>query len=280
MGIVVLYRPQPCVRDNILSYLSGLDKLIIWKNSPCSEIDFTGSGDEYGEKVVEMGDGVNVGLGKAYNVAVDYAREHQYTCLLTMDQDSCFEQGGFHKYIDEVIQVKKLAIFSPNYTVHDSGKKRFMTCEGIKEVPVTISSGTFYPVSIFDEVGMFRDDFFIEVIDYEFSLRAKQYHIPTIVICSINLLHQLNEQRKKRRLLWRTIFHRESHPVRYYYLIRNVLITKRIYPKEKIWRRILIGLYVQLLLILLYEENKMVKYKSLLLGYIHGKRGITGKYNL
>ena len=100
LAVVVLYHPGKDLAGNIDSYLSQVDKLLLWDNTP-------GDGQErlplpdisHPERLEYRGCGRNVGIGAALNDAVAYAREYGYTHLLTLDQDSFFLQGDFRRYI-------------------------------------------------------------------------------------------------------------------------------------------------------------------------------------
>ena len=91
LAVVVLYHPGKDLAGNIDSYLSQVDKLLLWDNTP-------GDGQErlplpdisHPERLEYRGCGRNVGISAALNDAVAYAREYGYTHLLTLDQDSFF----------------------------------------------------------------------------------------------------------------------------------------------------------------------------------------------
>ncbi|OAV71620.1 rhamnosyltransferase [Bacteroidales bacterium Barb4] len=274
IGIVILYYPDADVKNNISSYLDSIDKLIVWDNTP-------GGSDIYlpdNHKIQRMSLNENVGIGKALNEAVLYAKNNAYTHLLTMDQDSYFKDDDCEKYIETIKKVKQRAIFSPNYIIH--GKKWYKEQDSILEVETTMTSGSLYLVSIFDEIGLFRDDFFIDVIDGEFSFRAKKNGILTKIIPYTYLIHNLGVEKKKYKFLWMFITSNERSPIRSYYIIRNGVITKHLYPWVN-WREYFFySLYKRLFLVLFYEKNKYAKCKGLLLGYIHGKMRKTGKQTI
>jgi rhamnosyltransferase len=270
IGIVVLYHPPTDVVDNILSYICFLDKLIVWNNSLHPEMIFPEKYRKEEEKIIKMGDGTNAGLGVAYNSAVNYALKQGYDYLLTMDQDSRFKSNGFQEYIHTITKLGEKTIFSSNYIVHD--KEMCVKRDSLIEVETSMSSGTVYPVCIFKEIGLFRGDFFIDMIDIEFSLRAKKNHIPTKMISSVYLIHGAGYQKKKYKFLWKTFSPNEYSSVRSYYIIRNGLITKRLYPQAKYWKGwMYYWFYKRLFFVLCYEKNKYAKWKGLLRGYIHGK---------
>lgn len=115
LAVVVLYHPGKDLAGNIDSYLSQVDKLLLWDNTP-------GDGQErlplpdisHPERLEYRGCGRNVGIGAALNDAVAYAREYGYTHLLTLDQDSFFLQGDFRRYITAIQEYgeNKRIIFS------------------------------------------------------------------------------------------------------------------------------------------------------------------------
>ena len=280
LGVVILFHPPKDVRENILSYIDDLDKLILWNNSQHEPI-FSSEDNIYKEKIIEMGNGDNVGLGIALNEAVNYAIKFHYTYLLTMDQDSFFVENDFAKYLNTVNNYSargERAIFAPNYIIH--GKKLYAEQASLFESENSMTSGSLYPVEVFNEIGLFRDDYFIDIIDIEFCLRAKKYGITTKIVTDAYLNHKLGYQNKQYKFLWKAVSPNEYSPMRSYYMIRNIHITKKLYPDAGIWKSYLFYyFYKRIFYIILYEKNKFKKIKSLLLGYVHGKKGITGDLN-
>jgi rhamnosyltransferase len=275
LGITILYYPNEEMAMNIHSYLMAIDKLLIWDNTPGgSNIHFPDN-----QKIIRRGTNENVGIGKALNEAIVYAGINGFTHLLTMDQDSYFKDDDCRKYMDIVKEAKQKTIFSPNYLIH--GKEFYPGQDSFIEVETTMTSGTLYPVSIFDEIGVFRDDFFIDAVDTEFSLRAKQNGIPTKIVPAVYLIHAAGYQKKKHKFLWKTFFPNEYSSVRSYYIVRNGIITRSLYPRANYWDDFLYyWFYKRLFFVLLYENNKYAKCKGLIYGYIHGRAGKTGKQTI
>jgi rhamnosyltransferase len=276
LGVVVLYYPDKDVKDNLFSYINATDALMIWDNTP------GGSGTIIAEnpKIIRMGMNENMGIGKALNEAVKYAMANDFTYLLTMDQDSRFEAGHDKKYIDIITQTDQEAIFGPNYIIH--GQTLFKVEDSFINAESTMTSGSLFPVNIFKRIGLFREDFFIDAIDHEFCLRARQNKIRILIIPQVLLFHQAGYQKKKHKFLWKTFFPNEYSPVRSYYIIRNGLVTQKLYPWSKnFWKGFLFyWFYKRIFFVLCYEDNKYKKLKGLLLGYLHGKIGKTGKQTI
>lgn len=96
LAVVVLYHPGKDLAGNINSYLPQVDRLLLWDNTPGGgKEQLPLSGVTHPERLEYRGCGRNVGIGTALNDAVAYAREHGYTHLLTLDQDSYFLPRSF-----------------------------------------------------------------------------------------------------------------------------------------------------------------------------------------
>ena len=120
LAVVVLYHPDGDVLANIRTYLPGVDGLLLWDNTPRDCIDRERlRAFQALEKSVYMGKGENVGIGAALNAAVDYARQHGFTHLVTFDQDSRFASDDFGRYLEAVRNwgADARAIFSTNYFI-------------------------------------------------------------------------------------------------------------------------------------------------------------------
>ena len=283
LGIIVLYYPDEQLFGNILTYLRYLDKLIIWENTPHnSQNDIYYENEFLQNKILKWSENSNVGLGVPFNKAVAYGMREGFTHLLTMDQDSFFKNNDFEKYINFVKSRpndNSSCFYIPNYLVNETC---FYSQDSKYEyVESYMTSGTIYPISLFNKIGLFREDFFVDTIDVEYGLRARKNKIIIIAVHFVILHHGAGYQRKKRRFLWKIVFPNEYSASRSYYIIRNALITYKEYPDPQNKRKYLwYWFYKRLAFVVLYESNKFKKIKALLLGYYHGMIGILGKQNI
>lgn len=268
LGIVVLFYPETDVWSNIETYIDGVDKLIIWFNSPFETIPLTN------EKIIVMGKGQNVGVGKALNEAVMLGINNGYTHILTMDQDSSFPEGleGYRDEVSLFLQ-KNIGCFCPNSgwnSALDKGSESYCKMDN------SITSGSIYPISIFEKIGLFRDDFFIDAIDIEFGYRIRQCYYDILCMKNILMKHSLGNKTEFKFFLFR--FSSINYPpIRIYYIMRNHVITNRMYTELSdsigFFRFFLFRRFIQ---ILLYEPNKIMKIKAMFYGLYHGLRGKTG----
>lgn len=279
LAVVVLYHPGKELADNINSYLSQVDKLLLWDNTPSEVGRLPLSGVSHPERLEYRGYGKNVGIGAALNDAVAYACRNGFTHLLTLDQDSYFLDGEFQRYVADIRQYgeDKRVIFSVNYFIKSQQSSLYPVTDTIDEVSSAMTSGTVYPVGLFGELGTFMEELFVWGIDCEFCWRAARKGIPTVCFKNILLQHDLGYQKKKHRLLGKEVFPNEYPPARTYYNVRNGIILHKLYPDFlNLKAHLRYHLYKRIVFVLLYEHQKMAKWKALWDGYWDGRRGRLG----
>lgn len=280
LAVVVLYYPDETILANIRTYLSGVDCLLLWDNTPDNRIDKERQRSlQTLEKSVYMSNGSNAGIGAALNEAVDYARQHGFTHLVTFDQDSSFASDDFLCYLEAVRNYGRdvRAIFSTNYFIKSQQAPLYPVEDAVVEVPSAMTSGSLYPLSLFDELGGFMSDLFVWGIDCEFCWRAARHQIPTLCFKNILLQHDLGYQKRKRRLLGKEVFPNEYPPARTYYNVRNGIVLHRLYPEFiNLRAHLRYHLYKRVVFVLLYEDRKMAKLRALWLGWLDGHRGKLG----
>lgn len=281
LAVVVLYHPGRYLAGNINSYLPQVDRLLLWDNTPGGEkARLPLSEVSHPEYLEYRGYGKNVGIGTALNDAVSYARENGFTHLLTLDQDSFFLDGEFSRYITAIRSYgeDKRTIFSVNYFIKSQQSSLYPVADTVDKVASAMTSGTVYPVSLFDELGAFMDDLFVWGIDCEYCWRAARKDIPTVCFKNILLQHDLGYQKKRHRLLGKEVFPNEYPPARTYYNVRNGIILHKLYPESlNLKAHLRYHLYKRMVFVLLYEEQKFAKWKALWDGYRDGKCGKLGE---
>ncbi|WP_294618789.1 glycosyl transferase family 2 [uncultured Bacteroides sp.] len=281
LAVVVLYHPGEDLVGNINSCLPQVDKLLLWDNTPADAAGrISLAGVCHPERLEYRGCGRNVGIGAALNDAVAYAREHGYTHLLTLDQDSFFLDGDFGRYRKSIQDYgeDRRVIFSVNYFIKSQRSSLYPVTDTIDEVSSAMTSGTVYPVGLFAELGVFMDELFVWGIDCEYCWRAARKGVRTVCFKNILLQHDLGYQKKKHRLLGKEVFPNEYPPARTYYNVRNGIILHRLYPEKlNLKAHLRYHLYKRMVFVLLYEQQKIAKWKALWDGFRDGKRGRLGK---
>jgi len=282
LSVIVTYYPDAAVlRRGINSFIDGVDKLLIWDNTP--KKDFLNNNRlSYliSDKISLWGDGENRGIGYALNQAARYAAENGYDHLLTMDQDSYFEGNTF--------ALLKQAASVANF--HVAGIAPFVYIKNLTERPDSVSgkekektfdvitSGTLYNTRLLEENGFFANDFFIDAIDTEYNLRAKQKGYHFIREPKSLLLHELGSIEMK-SLDFRYVRCFNYSPMRCYYFARNHYLICRKYPSAKRWFAYWKSFFFRNFSVVLFESGKRKKVAAYFRGLRDGIRGKTGICN-
>src|SRR5207247_5271810 len=168
--------------------------------------------------------GENRGVGHALNLAVQRARQMGYSWLLTMDQDSVVDGSMIQAYQAAVERDRSRVCLAP--MIAGNGATRHATGGVIR---YAITSGNLVRVSLFDQIGLYDEGFFIDCIDFDFSLRLRRaghslYRVPDAV-----MRHQLGEAVHVPAFL--RGYYALHSPTRRYYMYRNFM-----YMVERYWR--------------------------------------------
>ncbi len=266
--VVVVYNPKPEVLTNIASYAAQSDVLYVWDNTP--------GGSPLLEQLtvgrVMHHEHRNMGLPYPYNRAMEAALNEGCTHLMTMDQDSRFEE--FENYYDQLAKSidEKIAIFTPpiNHDRNSCGERYQNSCQ----------SGSVYPLHILQSVGGFREDLFIGMVDAEISLKVQErgYKIYQLVGC--NLVHEVGSGRTV-HFLGKSVEVTDYSPLRHYYDSRNRILLWHEFPYDvdaRYRRQLLVNRVKLIFKIALFEKDKWAKIKAIVRGTVNGLRNKVTPY--
>lgn len=272
-GVVVLYHPDKKVEQNILSYLPELKKLYAIDNSE------TAAAKAYlpkSQKIEYIFNGKNLGIAKALNMGVELAEKAGADWLLTMDQDSKFEDGGVKKMVQYLAEndTEKIGILAP-YQMIKFKTEKDVPKEEVTEMDGIMTSGDMIKISAWKKVGGFKEWLFIDCVDGEFALNLRKHGYKILRLNTVILKHKLGEMRQKRFLFWQPKYSGHNY-IRQYYITRNELYVAEMYGEDTraVWRKNL----KQIGLILLFGPDRIRKIRSVFRGRRDFKRGIKGEY--
>lgn len=282
-GVVVLYYPQSDVWDNIQSYLDQIDMLYLMDNSPEKSKTMLHNLEQCEKcKYVSMGE--NQGLVIALDKGIQMATEDGYDYVLTMDQDSVFDEGAVATMIDKIEQSDEhYAIVAPNIVSLYSNKTGRiqksdprMSMHQEKEVNWSITSGSLMNLGDFKKVGGFDPALFIEFVDVDLGVRMQQQHMKILVIGNA-VLYQHFGNAKKRKILWKTVFPSYENSSRTYYLFRNYkyMLMKHGKQFKNVTQFSRINHIIK---ILLFEDRKIEKVSNAIKGHRDGVKGKMGRF--
>lgn len=277
-GVVILYHPDSQVRDRIMSYLPFLDLLFIIDNTERSTNpfnDFTGL-DVFTVRFFQ--DGENKGIAERLNFAAALALENGCEWLLTMDQDSSFEDGSVPSYFNCIAsypEIDRTAMFGVSF-LEKINSSRCIS----KKTSQLITSGSVVNLKLFPDIGPFDEALFIDRVDHEFCLRAQDKGFDIVLFENIFMNHSLGNSidgyaigqlRKKRMNL--------HNPVRLYYMTRNYFYLRSKYKGKHndYFLALRKEMIVRIKNNLLYGKQKFSLIGYLLKAYKDFKKGRLGK---
>ena len=252
-AVVVIFNPLSIgvekIKSNMLTYTPFCKKVYIVDNSD----------QEYSHCFGDIKDACYVsnknkgGIAGAHNLGCLKALEDGFDWVVTMDQDSCFEDKQFGHYVELVENYQSnddcAVSFSPRIVNLTESKnwlhllrknifgllkrkifKRF-SC-GLQEIEFpteVIASGNIISLKAWNLAGRFDEQLFIEQVDYDFShvLIEKGFKI---VRFNQVLLDQVFGKRVFSLL-------KKNYPwyddKRMYYVFRNIFIEMKRFPEYK-----------------------------------------------
>ena len=232
LSIVVLFNPD----------IEALERLIDVHSNNFSNtllIDNTSGKNPYLLKKVPQSMHVifnykNLGLSKAYNIGINYAKIKGFRMVALFDQDTYFENNFSNimlQNINSFFSYKMPAVYSPIYYNEVTNKmglnifyKFIFMIKMIPDLSVkhtfpnhVISSGSFIPLNVLDDVGNMLDELFIDLVDIEWCMRARGRGYEIVSFSAARIFHNLGHSSIK-------IFGKEIFihtPLRMYYYFRN-----------------------------------------------------------
>lgn len=192
----------------------------------------------------------NLGIATAQNQGIEYARKSGFSHVLLLDQDTILSEGVVARLSDdlEVLQKSgtKVAAIGPAYFERHSGQQtRAYRSSGpriariglkAETAPVAtdfiIASGSLIPLKVLDEIGGFKEELFIDLVDVEWCFRARAAGYGAFISPRAVVDHHLGSGTLKigsRQVAVHT-------PVRNYYWVRNALWLARQSYTPLAWR--------------------------------------------
>ncbi len=290
-GIIVTYNPDLDGLKNLLdAVIPQVQNLIIvdngsrgnlknWLYSQYPTIDFEALGQNYG-------------IAKAQNVGIAKAKTHGANYVLLLDQDSIPAANMVSMLLNaaeaQLTKGVRLACVGPRY--EDPRQKNpppFIKVVGLKlerqsctaadsivEVDYLIASGCLIPLLTLDSVGGMREELFIDYVDIEWGLRAKQMGFQSYGVCSAYMKHDLGDS----PVLFRGRHVPVHSPLRHYYHFRNAVWLYRQQWLHLNWKIVdLARLVRKFVFYSLMTAPRAEHARMMTLGIWHGLTGKMGK---
>lgn len=276
---VVLYYPdnQDLLR-NIHSYLPQVEAVYAVDNSPEAPVRAATQqllNQLEGAVLYYLPNERNEGIAAALNKAAAMALEQGKQWLLTMDQDSYFEEQDIRYYLEEAEKMvaahAAVAILAPAVQAVPGSSEVY------RKVHSVITSGSLLNLQVWKTVGGFDEKLFIDEVDHEYCYRVQEQGYEVIQLIQVRMHHQLGRKKSGGYLGAIARKNRTIHsPQRVYFMVRNYLYVRKkyrhLFPEE--FRLRDRQLRVALKNNLLFSGHFLQYLASIFKGYRHYKKGI------
>lgn len=302
-AIFVAFNPSMFFFDKLVRFRQELDLIVVYDNteirsSNVSLMENIEAGDF--DDVIYITSGENVGIATALNISIKKCIESGVTHVFLFDQDSdVFSPNFFNVMVDELKEINGIDPYvvslCPN--IKDEGnpvgiykwpttnhkcpvlfsRKSFSDADEIYPL-VAITSGSLFLSEIFNKIGYFEEQYFIDYVDTEYSLRLNCSGYKIKACQKAVLLHNLGAKTKK-TLFGFTFYPTNHSAVRRYYIARNCVDVWRKYAlSNPAWASfdLLASLY-NAFRIFFFESDKLIKIKYACLGFFDGVNKKMGK---
>jgi GT2 family glycosyltransferase len=243
--------------------------------------------------VLELGQ--NLGVGGAFSEGLTYAalkKKHDWVWLL--DEDSIPEDGALEQLLVGFALTQQLGENAGVVACVPSNAKSGISypgllwrdrlvqpsAESVRErvwfVDATISSGTMVRREVVEVAGLPRADFFMDLVDIEYSLRIRRHGYKIAIVRDSILNHTIGIPRVFRFLGFKKAWS-DHDPWRQYYVMRNhTYVVWRFYPQLKPKLFMLERLLRHGIGILFFSRSRRDSLRMMMRGFLDGRAGKLG----
>lgn len=188
----------------------------------------------------------NKGIAFAQNIGIEYALRNNFEYILELDQDTYISKNYIRdiktSYCElynnnlKILGIGPVAVDAITNLPYD-GQKQY---SGVKKVAYTLSSGFFYKTDVVEKVGKKKEGFFLDMVDWEWCIRARNNGCFTYIDSGLFIKHKIGNNHV--RFLGVEIGN--PSPFRHYYAFRNLLFLIKMEKLPFFWKIKIIGLLI------------------------------------
>jgi rhamnosyltransferase len=272
-AVVTAYHPDARLAAVVEAALGSCVEVIVVDNTP--EGSDSESAAILDERVRVLRSGQNHGLAGALNIGIRRLSD-DIDAVLFLDQDSVLTPDVVHALAAHLSD-PTIGMATPTPWDEAHGKN-YETFSGrhseVSDRVFAITSGMLVRRGLLDVVGEFREEFFVDYVDLEYSLRLRRTGARIVQDKRIKLPHSIGERREHRFLFAKVLV--THHPAwRHYWTARNgQILTREQFRHFPGW-----GVTNMLFIVrcavqsALFEDGRRTHVKALLRGFRDGVRG-------
>ena len=273
-AVIVVFYPN---KIDLIKKIKTLLKLNIFvvlvNNTPDNSLNIK---IQDNKRILIINNKKNYGIAKAQNQAIKYLKSQSFNASFFFDQDSIFS-GELISNLTACLS-KDINIIGPicidantnkeipSITMKKYGQAEFTYNKNqkyLKKVSLIISSGSLIKLNVFDKVGLFDENLFLDYVDLEWCFRCIKFKEQIYIDPKSTLEHKIGNGIKQ-LLFFKTIMH---SPFRTYYKIKNPILLLKFSHIPKIWvLKEIVSSFKGLLIILILDKKRFRHIHKSLLG--------------
>jgi rhamnosyltransferase len=277
-GVVVTYNPSSDIASRLERIAALVDTLVVVDNSADPDVAQKLQCILQGRKSELIANTKNLGIATAMNLGAAAARRLGSNYVVFFDQDSN-PDANFRTEMElcwvAYRDAPPLAILGCNLFLADNTaacfSERAKSARPYVPTDHVITSGSLYDIKIFERIGYFCDEYFIDCVDIEYCWRARRAGFAVCRTTKPLMKHNLGNPVWKKILGHR--FSSTNHSaVRQYFIVRNSILLMKAYcftlPRDTL--AVAARLAKMLIKVVMVESGVLYKLKMISLGAIHG----------
>jgi rhamnosyltransferase len=280
-AVIITFHPSDQMLHAVAEVLAQVDGLVVVDNG--SNVDelhpLRVSSQSLGFHLIENTE--NLGIAEALNQGVRWSKRKNYSWVILFDQDSRITDGfvtqmfaAWESHPDR----ERVVSIHPRYVDPDTGIEPVVRRARDGGPVLSMTSGALMPTWIFDRIGVFASEYFIDWVDFEYCFRIRAAGYLIADSRQAVLLHRAGHPQS---LSFLGFSFRPTHhsAMRRYYLSRNrIAVYRKYFRVFPIW--VLQSMYESLretFKCFLGDQNRARKFRNFLLGTWDGLTGRMGK---
>ena len=271
IGVIPVFWPEGNIKARIERLSKQVSATIIIANDGQSIHEL---GLDKIENLIHIQPGKNIGLAAAINAGLSKANSLKAAWCILLDQDTTVDvdlidkMGGIYQ---KHRSKKRIGILAVNYRSVCKSRLAYSNVEDGHSLETCITSGSIISTEMVNNIGVMKEELFIEGVDVEFCLRAKENGYIIVTSKQPYMTHSAGYPETK-RFLWRKVEVTHHTPWRCYMQYKNMTSISAEYAfKKPVWvTKTWISLVKRMMLILTFEKNKIAKLASIMRGIYAG----------
>lgn len=278
IALLVAYHPGEGLGERVRAALAHAARVVVVDNAPgpaAAEV----AALKGVENVAVHRMGRNAGIAAALNVGLRRAVAEGYAWAILLDHDTTLRPAYASAVRDAVRQSpRRVGVVGVNFENPTTGLLHRPETGAPQEVPYVVSSGSMLRISAVRDVGLCRDDFFIDYVDVEYCLRMRRNGYAVVLSPVVAMTHEMGQMAANKVATHERVTANYT-PARHYYMARNFWVTAREHARrEPAWVAAEVKAKAKLTaLTLVMEPARLSKLTCMLRGYADGFRGRMGE---